>query len=634
MEMISTRIQPFFDWLLHSTLQISIIICLILLVQVVLRNRLSARWHYALWLILIIRMVMPIAPQSRFSIFNFTTPQSKTEAPGYALSESMVTPPEPIEDSSTASQENANTTTQRSLKLSTFLPLIWLAGALALGCYIIICNFNLSRTTSKENPSTDKEMLELLEECKSEIKLRTIVTLILTEKVSTPILMGFIRPRLLVPKSIMNELTREQLRYIFLHELAHVKRHDIALGWLTAVLQILHWFNPLVWFAFYRMRASRELACDAFVLSHTRGQGKQDYGRAIVTLLENFSVPKSLPGLAGILESKSQLKRRITMITKFKKNSYRWSPLPIVLIAILACISLADSKPEQSAEIPSTYTLPKEVPSGLLNRPWPMIYNVKSGTVTEKEWTFSSGGSSNPIEYNIKVLELSQRENGERLPFDTNPDNKLDYIEGMDTSKLFSCRSWITFEKNRFTVDPNSSKKVKLKIDVPDDSIGSYFACIVHERKYIRDDNMHLPIQRTITPVILQIEDKPLEDEIAMKDIRLENSQGTTMVTMVIENQGRTFPRFLSTCKIWTLADDGQWRFILTHRSIDWGVLPGMTVVLKSDIEQSLPTGKYKIIGEFYMMTDGTTIKKIEKEIDYQGKLPTPAAATEAPPDF
>jgi beta-lactamase regulating signal transducer with metallopeptidase domain len=108
---------------------------------------------------------------------------------------------------------------------------------------------------------------------------------------------------------------------VFLHELAHVKRHDIALGWLTAFLQVLHWFNPLVWLAFHRMRSNRELACDALMLSRTQGEGTQDYGRAIVSLLEHFSVPQPLPGLAGILESKSQLKRRIAMITQFQKNS-------------------------------------------------------------------------------------------------------------------------------------------------------------------------------------------------------------------------------------------------------------------------------------------------------------------------
>ena len=53
-----------------------------------------------------------------------------------------------------------------------------------------------------------------------------------------------------------------QLRHVFLHELAHLKRFDIAVGLLTAVVQTVHWFNPLVWLAFRRMRDDREVACD------------------------------------------------------------------------------------------------------------------------------------------------------------------------------------------------------------------------------------------------------------------------------------------------------------------------------------------------------------------------------------
>ncbi|MEJ2704786.1 MAG: M56 family metallopeptidase [Sedimentisphaerales bacterium] len=236
-------------------------------------------------------------------------------------------------------------------RLSGILPFLWLAGALALGGYIVICNLRLWRAARVECPSTDKETLELLEKCRAAIGLRTIVALVPSETINTPVLLGFVRPRLLVPKSMAEKLNREELRYVFLHELAHVKRHDIAIGWLTTLLQVVHWFNPFVWLAFHRMRSNRESACDAFVLSRMQGEETQRYGRAIVSLLEHFSVPQSLPGLAGILESKSQLKRRIAMITQFKNNSYRWSPLAIVLIIILACISLPEAKRTQASGI-------------------------------------------------------------------------------------------------------------------------------------------------------------------------------------------------------------------------------------------------------------------------------------------
>jgi len=55
-----------------------------------------------------------------------------------------------------------------------------------------------------------------------------------------------------------------------LHELAHLKRWDLPLGCLVSLLQVLHWFNPILWYGFRRMRADREQACDAMALNRSR----------------------------------------------------------------------------------------------------------------------------------------------------------------------------------------------------------------------------------------------------------------------------------------------------------------------------------------------------------------------------
>ena len=171
--------------------------------------------------------------------------------------------------------------------------------------------------------------------------IHTIVGLIPSSQIKTPALFGFVRPRLLLPMEMLEKTSSEELRYIFLHELAHLKRHDIYLGWLTSLLQILHWFNPLVWLAFFRMRSDRELSCDALVLSRTGTDESQEYGQAIVGLVRRFSRSQPLPAMAGILENKSQLKRRIAMIAQFKKSSYQWSPLAVILILALGLVSFS-----------------------------------------------------------------------------------------------------------------------------------------------------------------------------------------------------------------------------------------------------------------------------------------------------
>jgi hypothetical protein len=139
-------------------------------------------------------------------------------------------------------------------------------------------------------------------------------------------------------------LSREELHYVFLHELAHLKRRDIYLGWFMVVLQVLHWFNPLVWLAFAQMRADRELACDSLVLSTMSVNESQGYGRTIVNLFKGFSRIQYAPGIVGILENKSQLKRRIIMIAQFKKGTYRWSILAIILLAVLGSVALTNGR--------------------------------------------------------------------------------------------------------------------------------------------------------------------------------------------------------------------------------------------------------------------------------------------------
>jgi len=370
------QLQSFFDWLLRTTLQASLLICLILLFQAVLRSRLGARWHYCLWLLLLIRMAMPWAPQSRVSVFNLipqSLPHRQTE---YARQE--VGGPDAVSSDaaspSTAESTPVSTTgvvqdTSKAItvvpeigkeagsqlkplfsKAANILPLIWLTGALVLAVYVCAGNFNLLRIVKRERPLTDQNILDLLEDCKAEMGIRIILGVVATDKVKSPALFGFVRPRLLLPKGMIETLSRKELRYVFLHELAHLKRHDIYIGWLMSLLQVLHWFNPLIWLAFYRVRTDRELACDALVLARTQSGESKDYGRTIVSLLERFSRSQRLPAMAGILETKAQLKRRIKMIARFKKNSYQWSPWAIVLIIILACISLPDAKRTRASE--------------------------------------------------------------------------------------------------------------------------------------------------------------------------------------------------------------------------------------------------------------------------------------------
>jgi ankyrin repeat protein len=164
-----------------------------------------------------------------------------------------------------------------------------------------------------------------------------------SSRVQGPAIMGLIRPTLILPERVHAQFSDSELRFIFLHELAHLKRGDLAVQWLIAVLQILHWFNPVLWYSFRRMRADREPATDALVLSRAGETEKENYGLVLVKLLEHFHERHSLPTLVGILEDKEQFKHRFSLIGKFTRGAYGWSLLGVIIIAALAVAGLTRS---------------------------------------------------------------------------------------------------------------------------------------------------------------------------------------------------------------------------------------------------------------------------------------------------
>lgn len=345
MEALNTQLLRFFDWLLWASLQGTVLIVMIVLIQKILRRRLPVHWHYFIWLLLLIRLAMPWLPESKMSIFNLV-PRSIQQGriiESFSQSRSI----DPMGFYMHARSASAPQTTEESEAFSVrfvrALPALWLVGTVLLAGYVFMRSISLWRTVKRERPITDSEILDLLEDCKMQMGVETIIGVVVSDRIKSPALFGFVRPRLLLPQGMLETYGLEELRYIFIHELAHLKQRDIYLGWLMALLQVVHWFNPLMWFAFGRMRADREIACDRLAISTMGPDEPPEYGRTIVSLLESFSQVRYLPSVAGILEDTCQMERRIKMIADYKKTPRpRWAGA-MLLLAVLACVVLTNA---------------------------------------------------------------------------------------------------------------------------------------------------------------------------------------------------------------------------------------------------------------------------------------------------
>jgi beta-lactamase regulating signal transducer with metallopeptidase domain/protocatechuate 3,4-dioxygenase beta subunit len=371
-------VGPVFSSVLRASWQSSVLIVLVLFTQFLLRRVLSAQWRYALWSLVLARLILPFSFESAVSVFNVLPPRvPEAAAKLYAPATSRWSQDDAILRSRVAPSPNASmsqmagesftraaerTSFVQDVKKLTFADLesvfqvVWFLGIVLLGSRVvwISCRFS-ARVRGK--PLTDLRALRLARECKEAVGLRNAPILFESPEVRSPLVFGILVPNLLLPPGIVEKFTPEQLRYVILHEFCHVRRRDIVLNWFITCLQILHWFNPLVWLAFRRLRSDREPACDAMVLSSFSGARPVDYGKTIIRLLEGFTRPERAPGLAGILEDRRQMKRRLMMISDFGKNSRRWVWAAAAVFALIAALGLTDARTQGRTQMEASERL-------------------------------------------------------------------------------------------------------------------------------------------------------------------------------------------------------------------------------------------------------------------------------------
>ena len=145
-----------------------------------------------------------------------------------------------------------------------------------------------------------------------------------------------------------------ELKYVMFHEMVHYKKKDIFFNMIACFLQALHWFNPIIWYGLYHMRQDQEIACDAYVLSKIEPKEHYDYGATLIKLLKTVNTPIYTFAIANVLDSKSGIKKRIHMISKFQKDTFSRSMISFILIVLLSFTILTHSEglSKTSSELP------------------------------------------------------------------------------------------------------------------------------------------------------------------------------------------------------------------------------------------------------------------------------------------
>ncbi len=212
---------------------------------------------------------------------------------------------------------------------------------------------SIERDKSAERNKINRSIDQIFEDCKKQLHIRRNIELFENPLIGVPILCGFLKPRVIVPKM---KLSEEGWRHVFLHELTHLKRWDLWLKSLALLANGLHWFNPLSYFLFRNIHKACELSCDESVTKDMQACQRKAYGMTILKVLE-YTVESRRGFYFALCDSKKNICQRLALIAH-SQESHKSAKL-LLLTALCFCflfsatVSAALLPPSEVAEATS-----------------------------------------------------------------------------------------------------------------------------------------------------------------------------------------------------------------------------------------------------------------------------------------
>jgi len=326
--------------LLSLSLSGSIIAVLIFALKPFIKHKFLKSIQYYIWIVVLLRLVLP---------FSFDT--SIMNKLFYGNGVPVVTTSQgEVEQASVIGQNivNSQMVTNNQEKLvytktvngnyfqelfNQYALYLWMMGVITMLTINLIGYTRFLKYLKQGNKSAtngENRMLATLLNRRYNVRLRRNLFS------NTPMLIGIIRPCIIIPDIELNET---QLKNILLHEIVHLRRFDIGVKWLMMVVTAIHWFNPLMYFIKKDINSSCELACDEAVIKNLSPAEKQDYGDTLISVVAEHKLPARILG-ATMLDEKKGLKERLVAIMNHTKKSRLIMILSTILLGVIIFGSL------------------------------------------------------------------------------------------------------------------------------------------------------------------------------------------------------------------------------------------------------------------------------------------------------
>ena len=335
----------------------SALILALLALRQLFRRTVSRRMQYALWLLVLVRLLVPVnvgtlahnvlsaaEPVQAVVEERLDTPvlyvQDGTERrpaqllPGKEPQGDLQSPPSDAAQSAPADEYYTVTPTYRTVTLSEALTYVWYAGMAGVGAWFLFTNLRFARTLRRTRTPYR------VEGCRYPVYL--VPTL------PSPCLFGVLRPAIYLNNAAT--ASPETLRFVLAHEQTHARHLDPLWSLLRGLCLTVYWFDPLVWLAAVLSREDGELACDEGTLRTLGADERTAYGKALLSLVPVCAKPQNpLLGATTMTGGKRSLKERVTRIAENRQAKAVAVFAVVALAALLCAVSFTGSSRPLSA---------------------------------------------------------------------------------------------------------------------------------------------------------------------------------------------------------------------------------------------------------------------------------------------
>jgi beta-lactamase regulating signal transducer with metallopeptidase domain len=205
----------------------------------------------------------------------------------------------------------------RTDSLQSFAPYLLLSYMFGVG--VMLARFGLSIVGSSRlrqtlRPITDSDLMRLIAEQSARLGLKRLPIVALCERVSVPVVVGMVRPMILLPPALLSGLDPNQLAALLSHEMAHIRRYDLIVNLLQRIVEALLFFHPVTWWISRCVSIERENCCDDLAAA---GCGRFEYAESLLRMAEQcasirgLKIAPQLESLAADGGNTSQLGYRI-----------------------------------------------------------------------------------------------------------------------------------------------------------------------------------------------------------------------------------------------------------------------------------------------------------------------------------